>query len=571
MKNFRLLVLLLSLICLRIYVSGQAAIWDFQQGTASIAEGSTQFSLSGIQLDTSNCAGEYISIYGAGSETPLSGRQPNNGVTEMRYPPLTTTITGCSDSTHGTTAVPAGRAVTVGGACPPTTVVQGTGLTAAAIPFGDGCTRVGHDVSASINAAFETEGIVTLPSDSYGFAAGTINIGTNHEILGSNTYIYNGWEAGISSAYPSGISTVTILGTSHGNRVNNAKVESVFLDNGLDFNWNHLCCAGQSQPPMGVLIEYASEVYVQNSTLSNTLRAVGVMEDADSVWLINNYYYNNHEDSEHIGESLFVGDSVSNITSTEAHLNGYSDDGIAVVGGPVACANGGQPGGGAVTNVIIKDPIITGSDNRGGGLIYNCAIQLAGNLNGVTIYSPTITDPGYCSIIVKDHVGAVPQNVYVSGGSASAGTTSYPKNCITSSPIVISSNVARDNPSCPATYATNIEFDLMDIDMGGNYGTKLSYPPVPDVISVSGACFSVFGAVDSLWLGGNTCFNDTNAVGNYGVYLDSEVGPGPEDVAIQYDIFDFVGGSSGPGASQLLYNNTANPVNAAGNVVNYNY
>jgi hypothetical protein len=527
----------------------------FPQGTASIAAGSSNFTLSGIQLDTSNCVGEYISIYGAES-TVLTGR-PGNGETETRYAPLTTTITSCSDATHGTTAVPASRTVTTGGACPPI-----TGVTAA-IPFSDGCTRVGHDVSAAINAAFQTEGIDTLPSNSYGFAAGTINIGTNHEIFGSNTHIYNGWEAGYSATYPRGINTVAIVGSSHANRINNAKVIGVLLDNGLDFNWNML---GNGEP-MGVFIEYASEVYVESSVISNTLRGIGVMEDANSVWLMSNAYYNNHEDSEHIGESYVAGDSVSNITSSYAELHGYSDDGIAVVGGNVPCTNNNQPGG-TVTDITIKNPIIQGSDNPGGGLIYNCAIQLAGDVNGVTIYSPTIESPAYCSIAVEDWMGAMPQNVYVSGGSASYGTTSYPKNCIVSSPIVISNQVARNNPSCPAASAANIEFDLMDINMGEAPGIK-AFPYY--VYSVQGACFSVYGAVNSLWLGGDTCFNDGDATGNYGVWLQEDsTGAGPADVAIQYSTFDFVGGSSGPGASQMLYNGTGNPVNATGNVINYN-
>ena len=525
--------------------------WDFQQGTASIAAGSKLFHLAGIILNTRTCIGENISIYGATS-TRLTGRAPNGGSPENRYAPLTATIESCSDATHGTVVVAATRTVATGGVCPPL-----SGETAA-IPFSDGCTRVGHDVSVGINTAFKTQRIVRLPANSHGFAANTINIGTNHGIIGKNTHIYNGWLSGYSLAHPAGLNVVNIVGNSHNSRVNNAKVVGVFLDNGLDFNWNML---GNGEPA-GIYISYASNVYIGNSTLSNTLRGIGVVEDADSIVLSKNNYYNNHEDSEHFGESYVAGDSVSNVTSFGAHLYGYSDDGIAIVGGALPCANPTSTGDTAVTNVVVDRPVIVGSNNSGGGRIYNCAVQLAGNLNGVRVLSPEISHPGYCSIAVEDYGGGAPQNVYVSGGTASYGTTLYPQSNITSSPIVISSQTVRNYPSCLPAVASGIQFDSMLIDAGDSIGiVAFSY----GVSSVKGACFSVIGDVDNLLLRNNTCHNDAGATGNYGVWL----GVGSKNVTLQNNRFNFVGNGLGVGASYFLHVETTGTVVSTGNTVTY--
>src|ERR1019366_2738102 len=169
----------------------------------------------------------------------------------------------------------------------------------------------------------------------------------------------------------------------------------------LDFGWNQL---GNGQP-MGIFATYFSNVKLSHNRINNTLRGIGLMEDGNVALLDTNTYTGNHEDSEHWGESYNAGDVVSNVTSQNARLNGYSDDGIAVVGGNMPCTTNQSTPGGPVENSQIIHPTIVGSRNSGGSKIHTCAIQLACNLNGANVQSPDIAKPALCSIQIMDYFG----------------------------------------------------------------------------------------------------------------------------------------------------------------------
>jgi len=69
------------------------------------------------------------------------------------------------------------RTVTTGGVCPP---IAGT------LPrfrLRMAAHELGMTYRAGINAAFQTQDIVTLPANGYGLAANSINIGANKRIL----------------------------------------------------------------------------------------------------------------------------------------------------------------------------------------------------------------------------------------------------------------------------------------------------------------------------------------------------------------------------------------------------
>src|ERR1035437_1909633 len=204
---------------------------------------------------------------------------------------------------------------------------------------------------------------------------------------------------------------------------------------------------------MGILVTYAQQVTLSRDHINNTLRGIGVMEDADTVLLDSNVYTNNHEDGEHFGESYLPGDAVTNVSSQYALLNGYSDDGIAVVGGNLACTTNLSAPGGPVSNVTIVHPTIVGSQNPGGSGIYNCAIQIAGNAKNVSVIGASITQPGACSFQIVDFFGAAPHHVTIAGGHAEYGRTWG------AAPILISGEGGPTNrfwPGCSVAPITDV-------------------------------------------------------------------------------------------------------------------
>ena len=353
------------------------ARFDAQIGTVTIAAGQTAFALNSGAMDPSRCAGQQISIYGA-SKVKLIGRQGPRGA-DTRPAPLTTQIASCTDPQHGRTTLPA------------------------AVSVENAPVRFGTDVSAAINASIKAGAEISLPPGARGYAKDSITPISGTRIVGNNATILNGWEAGYSPEHPKGLNSIAIVGTSHAARISGVDIHDLYIDNGLDFNWNQL---GNGEP-MGILVTYAQQVTLSRNHINNTFRGIGVMEDADAVLLDSNVYTNNHEDGEHFGESYLPGDAVTNVTSQYALLNGYSDDGIAVVGGNLACTTNLSAPGGPVSDVRIIHPTIVGSQNPGGSGIYNCAIQIAGNVENVTVIGANISSRG--RVASRSLIGSEPR------------------------------------------------------------------------------------------------------------------------------------------------------------------
>ncbi len=497
-----------------------AVIWgrfDAQIGTVTIGAGQTAFALNSGAMDPSRCAGQQISIYGA-SRVKLIGRQGPGGA-DTRPAPLTTQIASCTDPQHGRTTL------------------------AAEVSAENARVRFGTDVSAAINASIKAGVEVRLPPGARGYAKDSITAISGTRILGNNATILNGWEAGYSPEHPKGFNSIAIVGTSHAARISGVDIHDLNIDNGLDFNWNQL---GNGEP-MGILVTFAQQVTLSRNHINNTFRGIGVMEDADTILLDSNVYTNNHEDSEHFGESYSPGDAVTNVTSQDSLLNGYSDDGIAVVGGNLSCTTNLSAPGGPVSKVRIIHPTIVGSQNPGGSGIYNCAIQIAGNAKNVTVIGANIKQPGACSFQIVDWFGAAPQHVTIEGGHAEYGRTWG------AAPILISGEGGPTNrfwPGCPVAPITDVTVSGLDLDMGANAAIHRRIGPPYYYSGIAGACFSAVGYLSQINLTGNSCHNDVGAQGNFGVYLDPDTFHAvPVGVKLSGNTFGFADTSS-----TLLYN-----------------
>ena len=497
--------------------------FDAQIGTVTMLAGQTAFALNSGAMDPSRCSGQQISIYGA-SKVKLIGRQGPRDA-ELRRAPLTTQIASCTDPQHGRTTLPA------------------------AVGVENAPVRFGTDVSAAINASIKAGAAISLPFGARGYAKDSITPISRTRIAGNNATILNGWEAGYSPEHPKGLNSIAIVGTSHAARISDVDIHDLYIDNGLDFNWNQL---GNGEP-MGILVTYAQQVTLSRNHINNTFRGIGVMEDADAVLLDSNVYANNHEDGEHFGESYLPGDAVTNVTSQYALLNGYSDDGIAVVGGNLACTTNLSAPGGPVSDVRIIHPTIVGSQNLGGSGIYNCAIQIAGNVKNVTVIGANITQPGACSFQIVDWFGAAPQHVTIAGGHAEYGRTWG------AAPILISGEGGPTNrfwPGCPVAPITDVMVSGMDLDMGANPAIHRRIGAPYYYSGVAGACFSAVGYLSQINLAGNSCHNDAGAESNFGLYLD----PGtfhavPVGLRLSGNTFTFADTSS-----TLLFNGTNSAV-----------
>lgn len=493
--------------------------FDAQIGTVTMQTGQTVFVLNSGAMDPSRCAGQQISIYGAGGVTLVGRQRP--GMTDSRPAPLTTQIVSCSGAKHGTVALPAGMGV------------QNSPV------------RWGTDVSGPINALIKSGVAVSLPANATGYAKDSITPISGTSIAGNNARILNGFQAGYSAQHPKGLNSIFIVGQSHTQRLSNISIHDLYIDAGLDFAWNQL---GNGEP-MGILVTYAQQVTLSRDHINNTLRGIGVMEDADTVLLDSNVYTNNHEDGEHFGESYLPGDAVTNVSSQYALLNGYSDDGIAVVGGNLACTTNLSAPGGPVSNVTIVHPTIVGSQNPGGSGIYNCAIQIAGNAKNVSVIGASITQPGACSFQIVDFFGAAPHHVTIAGGHAEYGRTWG------AAPILISGEGGPTNrfwPGCPVAPITDVTVSGMDLDMGANAAIHRRIGAPYYYSGVAGACFSAVGYLSQINLSGNSCHNDAGAKSNFGLYLDPDTFHAvPVGVTLSGNTFDFADTSS-----TLLYNGT---------------
>jgi len=526
--------------------------FDAQIGTVTMQAGQTAFVLNSGAMDRSRCAGQQISIYGADG-TVLTGRA-RPGYTTTMPASLTTTIASCSDATHGQTVLPA--KVSVKGA-------RATNCTnSTTTPFSPGCVRWGTDVSGPLNALIHTGVPISLPTNAVGYAKDSITPIAGTSVTGNGATIMDGWEAGYSATHPLGMNGVVIAGASHANRIPNVTIQTLTVDNGLDFDWNQL---GNGQP-MGIFATYFSNLKLSHNRINNTLRGIGLMEDGNVALLDTNTYTGNHEDSEHWGESYNAGDVVSNVTSQNARLNGYSDDGIAIVGGNMPCTTNQSTPGGPVENSQIIHPTIVGSRNSGGSKIHTCAIQLAGNLNGVNVQSPDIAKPALCSIQIMDYFGGAPQNVQIVGGHAEAGSGTYFSVDLIAAPIVISSEAGPSNrvwPGCPTMPVGNVSISGMDLDMGAQRGIARHIGAPYYYSSVAGACFSVVGYVNRLSITGNKCHNDLGATGHFGLYVDPDTfNAVPVGITLSGNAFDFTDTSSA-----LLHNSTNGAVVNLNNIV----
>jgi len=504
--------------------------FDAQIGTVTMQTGQTAFVLNSGSMDPSRCAGQQISVYGA-SNVKLTGRQ-GPGVREMRRAPLTTQIVSCTDPQHGRTKLLAPASVR------------------------NAPVRFGTDVSAAINVSIKAGVAISLPSGAVGYAKDSIMPISGTRIAGNNATILNGWEAGYSPEHPKGLNSIAIVGTSHLARISGVNIHDLYIDNGLDFNWNQL---GNGEP-MGIFVTYAQQVTLSRNHINNTLRGIGVMEDADIILLDSNVYTNNHEDGEHFGESYLPGDEVTNITSQYALLKGYSDDAIAVVGGNVACTTNLSAPGGPVSNVRIIHPTIIGARNPGGSEIYNMAIQIVGNVQNIYLDTADVERPAMGSIQISDSFGAAPRHVKISGGHIEAGTQ-------WGLPITVTSEAGPNDrffPNCPVAPIQDLTITGMDIDMGGSNGIvpRIGAPYL--YATVQGACIDAVGYISQVKITNNWCYNSgTTARNNVGLYVDPDTfGAVPVGLTLSNNEFDFTDTSS-----TLLHNGTHGAVVNQNNIV----
>ncbi len=537
--------------------------FDEREGAATIHKGSTDFVLNRGALDVSKCAGQQISIYAA-SNVVLRGRE-RPWLTSEASAPLTTTIASCSGSTHGKTLVPASASV------------SGVDAQCEKPPFSPGCARWGTDVSGPINARIQANSRATIPNVRApapiglppalsGFVKDPIvpTNGTNLKCNGAR--LMSGWEGGYSSEYPSGHGVILIAGVSHTNRIDAVTVQNCVINNGLDFNWSP---SGGIQTALKA--SFAQHIVLSHNRFVDVTRGIGVFEDADDVLLDHNSYSDCHEDCEHWGESYLPGDSVSHITSQYPVLDGYSDDGIAVVGGNVPCTTNLSAAGAPVTGSKIVHPIINGSHNPGGSWIYNCALQIGGNVDGVEIDNPEVRDPAFCALQLIDYFGGAPSHVQVKGpGHLDAGCmpNSRCNNLIDlGGPVVQISGEAGNNrffsgseqaivKHCPVVPISDVTIEGLTMDMGAYRGITRHVGSPYFSSSVSGTCVSAIGSISNLTIQSNTCSNDNGATGNYGLYLDPDrFGAVPTGVALIGNTFNFQDASS-----KMLYNGTAGTV-----------
>ena len=535
--------------------------FDEREGAATIHRGSRDFVLDRGALDPSRCAGQQISIYAAGNAV-LRGRD-RPWLTSTAAAPLTTAIASCSDATHGKTLAPASASV------------HGIDAHCVTPPFSPGCARWGTDVSAPINARIRANSQaatankaaaapIVLPQGLSGFVKDPIVpvSGTNLQCNGAR--LVSGWEGGYSEEHPSGHGVILIAGVSHTKRIDGVTVQNCLINNGLDFNWS---------PPNGGIqmaleATFAQHLLFSHNRFADVTRGISVVEDADDVLLDHNSYSDCHEDCEHWGESYLPGDSVAHVTSQDASLDGYSDDGIAVVGGNAPCTTNLKAPGAPVTASRIIHPVINGSHNPGGSWIYNCALQISGNVDGVEIERPEVRDPAFCAVQIIDYFGGAPSNIMVKGpGHLDAGCMpdSHCNRLIDlGGPVIQISGEAGHNrfftggaqsliKVCPVVPISNVTIEGLTMNLGTNRGVVRHVGPPYLNSSVSGTCISAVGSINNLMIKDNSCSSGAGATGNYGLYLDpGTFGATPTGVALLGNTFNFQDASS-----RMLYNGTA--------------
>lgn len=360
----------------------------------------------------------------------------------------------------------------------------------------------------------------------------------------------------------------------------NDTVAHFILDGGLDFNWFDFPGAGIPDPnnpvPLpgpsgstgnyvnanivaGINAGYVSNLNILNNTIWNYIRGIGVIEDFNNVTSSGNTHYDCHEDCEHFGESLLPGD-VSGTTLPVAlqilnnTLWGYSDDGIALVGGTGACSTSlaGGPGG-PVANAQIRGNVIIGSHNPGGSWIYNGAIQLSGNVTNAAVAANNVQAPAAESLQLIDFRNGAPRNVFIGGtvpslnsfqggcmpaANCNNANFSFAGNIDLGGPAIqISGEAGPNNPFFPSN-PNNLLYPcpILPIANVQVNGTAMTLPALTSITvhrgnaqgssfqsgSVATACVSAFGFISGLNINGNTCTISPGGHSLAGLWLDPD-------------------------------------------------